>query len=841
MKKTNVLFGLFLLMIAPALVLGASEPVLVNSWVLSNEVINPVGYVNVSADPQYGVALWDNYIFFVTPTRTLDFNSWGYVSKIYTQDGTPFYSTTVGTSCGGTDSATTNFAGLNPTYVDGLLLYGANHQCTGGGSPIAGAWELDVSAPLFISITASLVAQLSNPVSVPIPLAKQIPLWSNGEAVELISGFKYTTINATGSYILEGAIGNEKPISDDFIDLDNHVFIDDSGGLDDFYRYEDNSFSGYTNYTLFASTPPLTGSVVDWNRNPLNPQFLLSSGRILFVGGSLYDNFQATSFIVPFTPKYYFEQANIIGIDNNKWAWSDLSNITNVTSGVGTQDINADYIWREDINKIVTYNSTTKRINIYEVPLPDFFDFAQTQANTPPQQDIEFLGVDIANNFIFKNEVVDTQGGRVYQAQALTTLGVNLEELIVEEVINFDLASDEGFTRDDSFINSRSIVTSQPPKHTGTNFGSTSLAYKVDVLSPMYIDFVRDFTASQSTQAGMNIVFTYDEENFLFDGNAELGVSVAVLDQNEREVFHLLFNRYNVNDTVDIYSVDGLAQNYLTTINLTGQDDFFRLLPNINFDNTSVEVILVTQEEIYVTTIPFTDPTAFGIKTIRFLEVGTASFFGDQMLYVDTVGFTYELNAPSYPTYDLVGLFGAGVTEIYATSIGGNTGFGEYSLYSYVTDEVIGLSNFDNLVTLNFVYDNSTPLVDQQTINQLLAEAEAGLIDGGFNTPNFIEGDLVTDTLFGLFDKWNIKTTASKFLAGLIIIILAIALGGYVGTVVNSPIVSVIGALFGGVGGLFMVTYWGLFPAWVSLTITLIVFVIIASMGRSALTGGGGS
>jgi len=834
MKRTiTIVMAFFLLAVAPS-VLGAGEPELISTWQLYGDLDgSSPGDQNATA--VYGVEVFGNKLATVTPID--EGNNYRLYLQIYNLGGGLSFLDNVTVSCGGTGTTSFNGANLNPKYIEnGLLLFGASTGCSGAFYGRGTTAVYDVSSSLFTEYDGGLNSYQTTPTSP--GGSNAVPMWTGSEAFEFLAGTNYFEYNGTGFINYEDTLTMAKyPDDEDFVDYQNNVFID-RGGYDEFYEYLDENFDDLDAMTLLDQSP---SAVVDWNRNPNNPEFLLANNRIMIVGGSNYNNFQTSSYQIPFNALYMFERSNIIGTDGNYWAWADLENLSSPTNGTGTNPINADYIWREGNNIIVTYNSTTRMISVYEVPLPDFFEFITEGVNTAPyHDDLEFLGIDISDRFIFKNTVTDDEGGFISQAQQLNFASEDIEDLVIENNIEFDSPEEEDYAEDDSFINTISLYDEQPKHKVGTDFGSESLRYKVEFVSPMTITIPQPVTASDTDLVGTVLEFTYDEEKLFYQNSANLHTSVEFLDQDGRQLLHLLIERFNDNDTAYLYDLTG-GQTLLAELNLSGKEDYFRFYNNFDFVGGTAEIILLTDQELYNEVLNFSNPLAFGFGAVRFLDSGNANIFGDQFLYVDKLGYAYERGSIIYPEYELLGQFDEGETQVFATSLP-SSGYGNYILYSWLTDNTLGDDNYDYLTTLSFTHDNSTEVLDQNAINQIIADAQSQVEqDAGFNTPDFVEGDLVTDTFFGYLDSWNIKSTASKFFAGLVIIILFIGVGGWMGVQLKSPIVSTLGAMFGGIGAIFLVTYWGLFPAWVSFTIVLIVISVVANMIRNSLTGRGGS
>ena len=825
----NLLFVVLVLSLAFAPgVLGASEPVLISSFELDDEDWSSHSGTQLMTASN-GVDMFDDNLLVTSVsgdsiTNTVDFHV-----QVYSLGGTVVYEHTSTGSCGGFDPSSPSIS--PPTYIDGNIMYGGTSQCP-GFQVMRGSTFIDYSEAFFPLVRHQ---GYSAGVGVTAPTAQMHPVFSSGEVLEILSSNGYWKLNSTDSLTFEGAVTGRPDLPSNYgtflHDVDNNVFWNSQTPA--FFSYPADSYDDFIVQTNLGGISGGTGEPVDWNRNPLNPEYITSEGNLVIVGGSNYDNIQTSGFQLDADKYFIFERSNVIGVKNGSFVWADLTNIANITVQDGVTQLNADFITREGNNRIVTYNTTTRIINIYEVPLPDFFDFLEAGVNTPPEQDLEFLGVDISGDFIFKNEMTDSQGGSVFQAQTILLSSQDINDLIIEETIAFDLQSDENYYEDDNIGNGKSIKEGTPsfitPGGDFENYAEYGHTYdgSLTVTLPMGV------TASETQEVGALVRYVYHDSITPFQNL--ITHTISFLDQDDRFLLRLFVERHEDTENITISTLDinGFVDEViLSNYNLSGDGDYYTMLPNFDFVSGNVTLSMATNESIALSEVPivFTDPTAFGIAKVVFGEEGTDSIA--ETFYIDVVAVEYLLFEASNPEYNLIDLFTAGETQIFPTAVGGSTGFGEYTLYSYATDSTLGTDNYDTLVTVNFVYDNSTDLVDQNEINNIISGAQdlAGIGDTGFNNlPSFVDGDIITDTLFSSLDGFGIKSPASRFAIAVVIIILAMGFGASYG--------GMVGSVVGGILGLFLMGFLGFIPLWVTVLVTVITGLLFARSLTGMLNG----
>lgn len=873
MKRTILVMMLLALM--PLSVLGASEPTLINTFEVDNQSLlftssgNP--YYRTDMPNAYdkdsthyyaptdtqntnnilNVEVWDSYLAIATWERNPTFNG-QWLLEIYNYEtGNIIYETAIPNqaSCG--TSAQSAGDNSNQLMYDGAgnLVISLSYNC--GGNYIRQNTIYDVSNVGFIS--------QRNQTAYPLPFGTYATtvkdsfiVSTNGQTVEYYDGGWAYKMSATENMTTLGSHTSSVspeiyPV--DLFDRENNVFVagnTQSGAYEDFYMVDGSTqdWNDYNNAPIYiGSVSAGVGEIQDWNRNFLNPEYITSNGNLMIVGGSDYDNFQTSSATLSFTPKFFFERDNIIGVENNKWVYADMTDLTAITEGIGTANIDADQFWRFEDNLIVTYNRTNFEFKIYEVPLPSFADEADPEANTAPTKSLDLVGVDNNGRFIFTAEFNDAQGGLVYEALSVGTTQQQLNNSFIRDIVSHNknpsqiTSSCPSETYEfSSLIRDQRVLEFPTVQDMGTYGDFCSLRHDHTTITGsdtnqlyIYGDLaITSDDAGGSTETSSIYLMTEDNDVLTAVG---FDVDMFITGNNNISVYELGGSYFNLLlDEEPLNDWEHTILSYEFTIDFENKEVLFSLWEYSNYDQAT------TSKDYLVSnvTLPFRELTSNDFSGIIYNPVTTK--------HISAIGGStaqYDNVLEAFPEYEIVGNLDAGETEILILRSEGNHDYGVYNAKLYSTDSILGLNYYENPYELVFPYDEQTEQLSEEQIAQALSNALAGANDG-FNVLGTVEGDLVTDTLFGWFEDWNILSTASKFFAGLVIIMGLIALGGWLGSAVNSSIVGGIGALFGGIGGLFMVTYWGLFPAWVSFVITLIVFVIIASMMRNALTGRGG-
>lgn len=875
MKKTLMLLPLLAVLLLAQSVLGASEPTLVNSFSIDGgymftssgndyyqtdlplhydqypeeEIFYNVTGTYIKSD--YNFAVWDNYVATQSMGQGIcKMEIWDWTT------GNRMYGTDIPQGC--------NYGYL--LYTDtGLLIVGLdlpNSQTTINPSHAV----YDVSNIGFVeqlNITTFVAGVGGNPFfSIATTWREKYVVSATSDSVEWINGGYKFKLSGNNNLSYEGQI-DEVTISPqhyaiDLFDKENGVFVSDDyrtsafsqdfvAGYKNFYRIDGDArdFNSYDDKTLIGTVENNVGVIADWNNNFLNPEYVTTEGHIMLVGGSDYDNFQTSSLNLNFTPKFFFERDNIIGVENNRWVYGDASNISGFTKDVGNNPINADFMLRFDDNKILTYNRTNYEFKIYEVPQPSFIDEAETGVNTPPSKTLDLLGIDNNGRFIFTAEFTDAEGGLVFQALTTENIVQTISEGTYRDTVNFQTAPSQIVVNSAECEGVTDYVNSERRGYqawldTFTEIDShdedffCSLKHEHTKVDSEQSETLR-IGGTLAIDSGGLILETESSSISISDGNYNYIVNIGL------DVEHYTGSPSNVS----VYAL-GVQGDIVTEEPVNGgQDTFYFYDFTIDFSTQKVNFSLWEYEDYtqdlglhYIVEDYELDfyQEAYAVENIYFNLFGSKN-----LLKVGGTSLTYEYQnvTSELPDYEVVGTLEPSETAVELLRSEGNHDFGFQRALLYATDSELGSTYYENPFILTFDYDETIQQLSEEQIQEAYSNALSSANDG-FSIVDTIEGDLVTDTLFGYLDRWNIKSTASKFMIGLFLILALIGVGGYIGTIARSNVASGIGAFSGGIGGLFLVTYWGLFPLWVTFIVSLLTIAVISNIVRNGVTGNGG-
>lgn len=713
---------------------------------------------------------------------------------------------------------------FTPYYFAGYLYLPWGIDC--GTSEEFYLEVLDVSDTDFISVSSSSEKNLG----------AELNLYNSFDVLDedltefvFIIGNDMALLNASGSIQDLPDLGFGVGIDPQAVDHENKVILI-SGQFYD-YDIETGATNNIGNVEVFA------GSVVDWNKNSLNPEYITDNGNVVIVGGSDYNDIKTSTATVGFTPMFIFERANIIGLNGTNFVIANATELSAVTTEQGVLEVPFNpFMFSRGFNTLVAFNTTSPgTIGVYETTAPDI-DFV-TGEEAAPTVEADFLGVDITGSFIFSTQATHPIDGRVYLSQNLFESTVDITDIVLDEVINFDSSADED-------------------KVTGVNFGFTSSEI---VGSVERLGNVSQFEQSLQLEPALDDTFRIEFTNPATSDETEIveyGIFVTALDvfgtfeptwdvslesTTGQELFRYRFNyNYNTigNDEITVERFNGAYNTVFSgdAYEVGDQKDYYAIYAVINFTNQSVDVTIYNRNSTLVEeVIPFLEP-ASSIKN-TYVDPIQGALGGTFIYNIGSVSYTHESTIESTVSYEIFELFEEGETIVKATSIDGAHEFGDYNLYSYVTNDGLGFSYLDSFDVESFTYNEQTTILTQDDIEDLIEEISSAPGIDGFSQVDIIEGDLVTDTLFGYLDSFNIKSGASKFLVGLILVFVFLSIGISTGGSTKSEMGTMIGGLVGGVGGLFLVTYLGLFPAWVTLVVALVTFAVVAGMVRNTLVG----
>jgi hypothetical protein len=843
MKKTILLLPLLAVLLLAPSVLGASEPTEIYDRTITLSGNDSLGIYSAPNSLFYddSIVQWDNYVA-ILYSDFLDPLEEGYGFKIFDLNtGTEIYDSPRWRICA--------FAGSDTValeYYEGYILMGQSKYNCGFINNInnLGVRAYDVSNPDFVSVIGGGTSLSSVPEVTLFAGSGEDRLNIYEEQANFVVAygkalFKYNQTHLT----YEGYLSNYS--SYDFYDYENNVFIEGN----DFYE-------GWERTSTLGSVETGFGNVVGFNHNFLNPEFITDENVVVNVGGDYSNIVTSTRRLDIGTPLYFFERDNILsyngtlGIDA-KFVWTDATSLITPIITQGLTNIPVENLKQEQnvyfTNNFYGYTvedtESEIRVVVYETEEPEISLPDEALVNDPPTKSLDLLGIDNNGRFVFTAEFNDEEGGRIYHALSVGTTLEQLNNTFIRDIVRHNKVPElitsscpSETYQPSSLIRDQRVLEFPTVQDMGTYGDFCYLTHDHNTITGSDTDTLYIFgdlavtsdDLGGSTETSSIYLMTADNEVLtavgfdidLFTGGNN-NISVYELGGS---YFNLLLDEEPLNDW------EHTILSYEFLIDFENKEVLFSLWEYSNYDQAT------TSRDYLVSnvTLPFRESTSNDFSSIIYNPVTTK--------HISAIGGStaqYDNVLASYPEYELVGDLEAGETEIMILRSEGDHEFGVYRALLYATDSDLGLSYYENPFELTFPYDETLSSLSEEEIASALSLALAGANDG-FNVLGTIEGDLVTDTLFGYFDSWNIKSTASKFMIGLFLILALIGIGGYIGTLARSNVASGIGAFSGGIGGLFLVTYWGLFPLWVTFIVSLLTIAVISNIVRNGVTGNGG-
>ena len=804
MKK--ILFLLLALMILPMSVLGAGTiPTQLGDFTVTPTAGFTMG-VEGGNEGEPNFAVWNNYVAYIEDQPSTQPTTATTTLKIYNYlTDTIVYSDTLYTTgcCNGISSA------IGLEYDKGYLLAG------GQGAPPSGGNNkiYDVSNIAFVSVTASGSSGTFN--------SHLDILQNTGGGVFYVDAGsdRILKFNASGVFD-EGASQGQKQA----IDQDNYVW---SVG-NSLYDYE-NSWSAPT---LLHTMGGGEGNFDDWNRNPVNPEYISTTGHITLTGGASYTNIQTASIgiteIYPeiSSPFLFFERDNIIARNTTSGNLvtidaTDIFAPVVVDTGISSQ---GNKYYREKDNTFFTYNTSSQTAYIYEteeveITLPD------ESIDTPPTVEADFLGVDIAGDFVFQTTMTDPNEGRVYLSQSLYEASVEPSEsfTILEEV---DFSTLNVLNQIDDLKGSTTRLISSVDYLNHTPIFDNSLE-----LRPQYNELIEVYFNDVATQQEGDIV-TYDLLFSANDVSPFLGIDqdfeLSAISSTGTEFFKYKFAMdYTGVDDIVIEEYTGAYSTIFSgnTYDQNGNIDIISINAVINFSSQTSDItIRGFNQTYYNATVPFIESVT-SLAGTRF-NLLDGQFDEDYRYHFGYMGYEQDTSIQNTLDYVLFENLEAGESIVKATRQEGNFEFGDYSLYSYGTDDVFGFSYVDSSDIETFTYSEDTEVLTEDEIQNLIAGLQTGLDTG---LADFVEGDLFTDTFANAIEGAGFKSTASKLFLAVVLILVFVASGYTYGA---------IGSVIGGIGGLVLAMFLGWIPVWIVVTLVLGLIAVASFEARKLIAGG---
>lgn len=697
---------------------------------------------------------------------------------------------------------------LSLTYEDGYLFVGANFAGSGA------IWVYDVSDIQFVTQEVSGVC--------PINLGKLYVLKSDSPYRFATNGASNVLkVNSSNVCINEDSLG--VTINNALFDKENLVFT--TNNL--MYAYNENW--GSINTTLLHTMPISKGSYwVDWINNPNNPLYLTNTGFVTLTGGRLYNDIKHTNLpIVTGTPVVYQDVDNIISFNNSEMILTDFSDF--IISSILKPNIftGGDEFRRTSLNNFisenmsaVSYFNNNMIVEVYNFSSPDITIFAEGE--NPPTVEAEFIGVDSTGSFVFLTEMVDEEGGRAYLSQSLYESSIDINNIIINEIIDFSKESDElKIFNDNALLSIDNLVTTQLSYFNNTPYYQQY--YSNVPLTDTLITYSFNNPALRSEANSVSVSASLTSLGVLGTENTDFSFSI-VDDLNNKIIDLKIIYDFNIigNDTFEIRNNDGdVLLNSGNPYENTDDLDQFIITANVDFNSNNSFITVSGRNGLYYNgTLPFIDSSNRGVYKIQSLLMG--NFFGSTAYYTDFVGYSQSTTEQASLNYELFENLEAGISIVKATRQDGVFEFGDYNLYSYATDEDFGFSYLDSFDIEGFTYSETTSVLTEDEINALLAQREE-------EVEGIIQGDILTDTIDQALESAGFKSATSKLFLAVVLIIIFVSIGHAYGTV---------GSIMGAVGAIFISFFLGWLPAWIVITMVLGLIAIASLLARNLVVGG---
>lgn len=727
-------------------------------------------------------------------------------------------------TCG--SSQTTAFANQGMYYSDGVIYIPQNSIC--GGSSSYYFDFLDVSDIAFIDSKprqtmgdGGLFSRALNDFTV---------LFEEFGDFTAIYNRNVVKINSTyGLELVPLETSQTWPLDTNLVDMENGFFVKAAG----IYEFD------YTDFQVVTQVGSISvgrGGGIDYNNQVSNPQFITNLGYFVLTGGSTYNDIKTSTVnITAFEPLFFFERGNIVGVDNdNNWISANATDLGDVEYIVSTEAVEGTFIKKHMGNNITitVLNVTDDLVTVYSVPNPSI-DLGEESVTVAPVVEADFLGVDVSGDFIFQTTMSDVNGGRAYLSQDLYESTLDVTGTFYDgEVIDFSKPSDAGKVSSSNIAVNEEIIIEQLEGYNGTSYFEEyylNMFFFGGFGTTIKVDFADDFYETQSDTVDFFTVITSDGL-----GTSNSAMLFSLKDDLENKLFELelVYEEFAFGtDTYTINRIDG-GTILLATGDLRDEGagrDAFIISGTADFLNEQINITIQgINETFYNGSFPFADSSARGIDYAQYVIEGSlfAPILSGDDFYVDMVGYSYESTVTESLDYEIFEDLEAGVALVKATRQDGPFEFGDYTLYSYATDEDFGFSYIDSSDVESFVYDENTVSLTEDEIEALILNEQA--VTGAL-TDTFIEGDLFTDSLASAAEDYGFKSTASKLFLAFVLVLAGVAVGYKYG---------VIGSILGALGGLMVAFFVGWVPVWIVVSLVLVIVGIMAFEARKIVTGG---
>jgi hypothetical protein len=294
--------------------------------------------------------------------------------------------------------------------------------------------------------------------------------------------------------------------------------------------------------------------------------------------------------------------------------------------------------------------------------------------------------------------------------------------------------------------------------------------------------------------------------------------SFALYSSTNQFIGGLFFSVSGISDTVNITTDNGTV---LVTNGTTDGKRWFTIVATVSSSSVTWKVYNGLGSLLGTAVMT---PGAFAdVSEAVFDESATA----DGTTSVDNVAFS-AMKQVSYPAYIFFDTLSQNSVvpdwKSFKVPINNRT-YGAYEAYLWGTDATLGLNYYVAPDYETFTYDSSTPVLTDADVANALAQLNT--VQG---TAGVVTGDLATDLLPRVWNAIGLKTTGSKMIGGLVLLIATIYMLSGLGEAVMILVVCIEGIVFA-------IPQVGLFPVWFIIIEVVIAAALIAVAIRKQTSG----
>jgi hypothetical protein len=773
-------------------------------------------------------------------------SSSGFIRIVNLENNQSVYSISGGGSSGSTTSA---------FYKDGYIYFFKAMSSSFGST--SNYRIIDVSNFAFVEAVASGTINLgSSPITARSTIRDSFFLNTvSGEVGSITNRFRHLFYNGTGgvNIPLDQRIPNSVEGSVLFSDEINRIMA--SGN-----QLYDYSPTPTNNANLIYTLPAGSGSFLDFNRNSVQPRWITSNGNYVLVTDSDYSEILVSSATVE-NPLFIFDDDNIIGHNGTHITINSFDQ----EEGITTLQTNIEYnpstmFANRDSTRMLIMNRNTGVVRLYLFDIEDPTDLIIPNKPVP---ELEFLGLDSVGRWVFKATMTasedqtgyysmqlfdaqsDPQGGatETFRESVRFTSDTDLN-LLDGLVVDWCEPYEYGTTQDGVFTDGGEGIAygggfgTQPPPAGAYFQDATGVDSGFSCNQPVNVNFPQRITTEQNDVIELSTSFHNE-----MSGSGNMEYSFAFYDGNQLIAQFLIEDDRPIGGatTRNVSYWNGTAfeqiGNHELGISQARAFTTFRGIYNITAG--TIEIDLFGAGNLAFNERPVTSGTiinvpsgsnAEGVDRVRFNQISTGFDF---WFYIDYTSVSWEgeslvAPAPPYQVFaELTG--GQGFSrDLRFNPIDGKGEFGSYGARMYSTNLFSGLNDYSLWTEILFSYNINTPVLTEAEIKELINQ---DVVSGEFTVRERVEGDLITDWFFSFLDRIGVKTDSSRFFVGLLITIL--------GTGFGVVVAGVIGAGIGGLLTLFWVSWIGLIPVWIGVSMAVISGILAGVVMRQVMIGRG--